>query len=290
MKNKGVALLQVLLISAIISILALYFTQTAREQVKLAQLASDRGEAMVAIKTAQSRLLMALLTRLREPNVLSQNDISVQWNFYNEPFVLINEVTVSIQDQGGLIAIGFPDARLIKGLLEQNGADDTLAPVIIDSLLDWQDADRLTRLNGAEQDSYLQGPRNGNISVQQEVSRVRGMSAAMWREFGPLFTMYRRAPFNPMTAPPQILRGLIGHDRAAEYLSQRKNTPITAKLFSSMTGLHEDMQQIFYPGHVMEITLRAKRGEIMLNKTLMLEVNPYAIDNQSPVDVLEVRW
>jgi general secretion pathway protein K len=290
LKNKGIALIQVLLITGIISILALYFSATAREQVKLAQLATERGEAILAIKTAQSRLLMALLTQLREPNVVASDEISAQWNFYGEFFLLKNEVSANIQDQGGLMGIGFPDPKLIKDILEQNGADSTLAPVITDSLLDWQDADRLTRINGAEQGSYAHGPRNGSISLQQEVSQVRGMTASIWQKIGAIFTLYQRGPFNPMAAPPQILRGLIGEDRAAEYLARRKNTVITAELFSSMTGLQENMQQIFYPGNVMEITLRARRGQVILNKTMMLELDPYAVGNQSPVDVLEVQW
>jgi general secretion pathway protein K len=290
LKNKGIALIQVLLITGIISILALYFSATAREQVKLAQLATERAEAILAIKTAQSRLLMTLLTQLREPNVNTADDISSQWNFYGEPFELKNEVSANIQDQGGLMGIGFPDPKLIKDILEQNGADGTLGPVITDSLLDWQDADRLTRINGAEQGSYELGPRNASISLHQEVSQVRGMSAALWHKFGAIFTLYQRGPFNPMAAPPEILTGLIGRDRAAEYLAQRKSAPITAKSFSAMTGLQESMEQIFYPGNVMEITLRARRGEVILNKTMMLELDPYAVGNQSPVDVLEVIW
>jgi general secretion pathway protein K len=290
LKNKGIALIQVLLITGIISILALYFSATAREQVKLAQLATERAEAILAIKTAQSRLLMTLLTQLREPNVNTADDISAQWNFYGEPFELKNEVSANLQDQNGLMGIGFPNPKLFKDILEQNGANGTLAPVITDSLLDWQDADRLTRINGAEQGSYANGPRNGSISLQQEVSQIRGMSAAIWQKIGTIFTLYQRGPFNPMAASPQILRGLIGKDRAAEYLTRRQNTVITVELFSSMTGLQENMQQIFYPGNVMKITLKAKRGEVMLNKTMMLEVDPYAVGNQSPVDVLEVQW
>ncbi|MFT6990459.1 MAG: general secretion pathway protein K [Paraglaciecola sp.] len=290
LKNRGIALLQVLLITGIISILALYLSSTAREQVKLAQLATERAEAILAIKTAQSRLLMTILTQFREPNVNTADDISSQWNFYGVPFLLKNEVSASIQDQNGLISIGFPDPQLIKDILDQNGADSTLAPVITDSLLDWQDADRLTRINGAEQGSYELGPRNANISLQQEVSQIRGMSADMWQKFSAIFTLYRRGPFNPMAAPPEILSGFIGRDRAAEYLAQRKSAPITATSFSAMTGLQESMEQIFYPGRVMEITLRARRGEVILNKTMMLELDPYAVGNQSPVDVLEVIW
>lgn len=290
MKHKGIALLQVLLITAIISILALYLSSTAREQVKLAQLATDRAEAVLDIKTAQSRILLALLTELREPNANSTGEISGKWNFYNQPFLLDNSVLTKIQDQSGLIGIGFPDPKLIYDVLEQNGADATLAPVITDSLLDWLDADRLTRLNGAEQDSYVQGPRNGNISLLQEVSRVRGITPELWRLLGPSFTLYQRGPFNPMSAPPSILSGLIGQDRAAEYLAQRKTSMITANSFSAMTGLQESVEQIFYPGNVMQISLSVRRGGVLISKNMMLELDPYAGGNQSPVDVLEVQW
>jgi len=289
-QHKGMALLQVLLITAIISILALYFSLTAREQVKLARLSSERAEAILAIKTAQSRLFLALLTEFREPHPNAVDTVLRQWNFYGQPFELNNGVSAKIQDQSGLISVNFPDAALIRQMFEQNGLEASLAPVVTDSLLDWQDADRLTRLNGSEQDGYVSGPRNGIITLKSEMARVRGVSAEIWQKFAPMFTVYQRGPFNPMAAPAPILAGLIGQDRANDYIERRKTTPFTASAFSALTGLQETIEQILYPSDVMEISLEAKRGEVRAQLKVMVELKPYSGQDESPVDYLDVQW
>lgn len=290
MKNKGIALLQVLLITAIISILALYFSITAREQVKLAQLAIDRAEAVVAIRSAQSELFMTLLTELRETDLNSPSKTASRWNFYNQAFTVGNNVKVSIQDQSGLFSLRFPESKLLQDIFDQNGVDSTLAPVVTDSLLDWQDADKLTRLNGAEQADYVLGPRNSNISLKNEARLVRGMSSDIWHQFANIFTLYQRGPFNPMTAPKEILAGFIGQRLALEYINKRENSVTTPRQFSAMTGLDENITQIFYPGDVLNIQMVAQRGEVTLTKTMMVELKPYESGQSSPVDYLEVRW
>jgi general secretion pathway protein K len=288
--HKGIALLQVLLITAIITILALYFSITAREQVKLAQLSSDRAEATLAIKTAQSRLFLALLTEFREPQQNSTDNLIKHWNFYGEPFELNNIVAVQIQDQSGLISVNFPDSLLVRQMFQQNNLDPSLAPTIIDSLLDWQDADRLTRLNGAEHDEYVSGPRNGVITLKSEMARVRGVSVEVWQKFASMFTVYQRGPFNPMSSPAPILAGLIGNDRAYDYVERRKISPFTAVEFSALTGLQESMEQLFYPSDVLDITLRTTRGGVKIQKRMMVELKPYAVGAESPVDYLEIQW
>ncbi|MDN4503140.1 type II secretion system protein GspK [Alteromonadaceae bacterium BrNp21-10] len=289
-RSQGIALLQVLLITAIITILALYFSATAREQVKMAQLATERAEAIIAIETAQNRIFMALLSELRKTNNEVSNHILANWNFYNQPFLTKNNVSVQIQDQSGLIGIIFPDPSLIANIFQENGVDSKLAPVLTDSLLDWQDADKLTRLNGAELGSYTQGPRNGSITLVNETKMVRGMTAELWQQFGDIFTLYQRGPFNPMTAPMSVLAGIIGQNRAAEYVSRRNEIAISPQQFSALTGIQENMEQILYPGDVLEIKLSARRGEALITKTMMVELKPYANANELPVDYLEVRW
>jgi general secretion pathway protein K len=55
--DAGIALFQVLLISTIIAILAIQFTQTARNQVTIAQTITDRVQAQILLKTTESELL-----------------------------------------------------------------------------------------------------------------------------------------------------------------------------------------------------------------------------------------
>jgi hypothetical protein len=160
---------------------------------------------------------------------------------------------------------------------------------LVDSLLDWQDADKLRRLNGAENSEYTVGPRNGSISLKHEIKLIQGMGAGAWVQLADSFTLYRRNPYNPMSSTPAILNAVLGKARAAEYISLRQDMSVDTERFKNISGLSENMQQIFYPGETMAITLKATQGEIELSKWMMLELQPYAKAYNSPVDYLEVR-
>jgi len=59
--QQGIALIQVLLISAVLSVLALYLTSTAKDQVKVAQWSIDKAQALVNINSGEAQLLFSLL-------------------------------------------------------------------------------------------------------------------------------------------------------------------------------------------------------------------------------------
>ena len=63
---KGVALVQVLFIAAILSLMALYFTQTSRQQINIASDLQDKVHAELLLTTWQNELLYALLTQDRK--------------------------------------------------------------------------------------------------------------------------------------------------------------------------------------------------------------------------------
>jgi general secretion pathway protein K len=71
-QQKGMALFQVLLITAVISILALQFTQTAKNQIAIARLIDDRIKASPLLATAESELLFTLLTESKRANSISR--------------------------------------------------------------------------------------------------------------------------------------------------------------------------------------------------------------------------
>ena len=57
MKQQGIALIQILLLTAILSILALYLTKTAQEQVTMAQWSNDKAQALVELHSVESQLM-----------------------------------------------------------------------------------------------------------------------------------------------------------------------------------------------------------------------------------------
>ena len=287
----GIALLQVLLITAIISLFALFMVKSASQHVEMAKLSNDNVTAFLKQKNTESQLLLALLTEFKEQDKNSFSLIKQRWNFYGQPFLINGDTEVTIQDQAGLISVQFPDTELLQEIYRQNQLNERAVPVFVDSLLDWQDTDKLSRLNGNETSGGGIGtaPRNGNISLLDEVQHVNGMGENEWTMLKDSLTLYRRNPFNPTTSTPFILNGLLGKARAAEYLVFRENNAVAAADFTRLTGLQESERQIFYPGNTLAIRLVTRIGEAEIEKQMMIEVEPYARLNNKPLDYIEVR-
>ena len=107
-KNNGIALIQVLLITAIITVFALYLTQTSREQVQIAMWSQNKTQAYVNTHSAYSNVLFKLFTKqkVKVDNAPEQNAIESRWNFHNTPFNVLSS-QVKIQDQAGKLSIHF---------------------------------------------------------------------------------------------------------------------------------------------------------------------------------------
>ncbi len=90
-RQQGIALFQVLLITAVISIMAIQFTQTARNQLSIASTIVDRVEAQAQLRTTEAELLYSLITEKRQQDTLSPNVYSRKWNFYGKPFTLVDD-------------------------------------------------------------------------------------------------------------------------------------------------------------------------------------------------------
>jgi general secretion pathway protein K len=90
-KQQGIALFQVLLITAVISIMAIQFTQTARNQLSIASTIVDRVEAQAQLRSTEAELLYSLITEKRQLDKTSANVYARKWNFYGKPFTLIDE-------------------------------------------------------------------------------------------------------------------------------------------------------------------------------------------------------
>jgi len=70
---------------------------------------------------------------------------------------------------------------VLHRLLEERGVERAARDMIVDSILDWRDADELHRLSGAESDYYLALPvpyrsKNADFDSVDELLQVRGMT------------------------------------------------------------------------------------------------------------------
>jgi len=293
-RQQGVALIQVLLITAILSVLALYLTSTAKDQIKVAQWADDKAYALVAQHGAESELIFSLLTQNRTQSTTNANldgavSVSQKWNFYDNPFSLNNLVTVKIQDQAGLIHAHFPNEKHLKKLIAYSGETSSGITAIADNLLDWQDLDSIPRVNGDERLNNKNEIRNGAVPTVHDFFHVNRMTPELFNLLKSNMTVFRQGIFNPMNAPEELLSALTSQTIASQVIELRNTNQLTNRLFSQLTGIVENDSTIFYPSNFLELTLESKVGESVVKKEIIIQVMPYASGEKMPINIFSNR-
>lgn len=225
-KNQGIALIQVLLICAVISVLALYFSLLARQHVEVATIANDKSLAYMHLKSAESQILMSLFTDQQSGADAGQELEGI--NTHGSPFSIGNHVVAQVQDLAGLLSIASPHRqRLINTLLEL-GASRREAEVFVERLIDWQDEDSLARSNGQEQYGDALGPRNRRISTLDELDLIASQPYPWLEQLKLLLTTQWTSYFNPRLAPAPILRAHLGQDADIVLESRDKRVNIAS--------------------------------------------------------------
>jgi general secretion pathway protein K len=144
---------------------------------------------------------------------------------------------VRLTDEGGKIPLNRADEYLLRRVFQNLGFDTDAQEEMADAIMDWRDRDVLARLNGAEEEYYLglrppYRPKDGPFDAVDELLAVRGMTREL--VFGPqdeglggedlgdelppialrdVFSVFNRSGnINVRTAPPEVLRVLMGDD------------------------------------------------------------------------------
>ncbi len=282
-KQKGIALFQVLLMTAIISVLALQFTQTAKNQVAIASIMSDRVKAELAQKSAESALIFTLLTETREKNIESESAIVSQWNFFNYHFTIQDELTpnatttIAIQDLNSLISLyRGGDKKLVEGLLNRFADADTNASVVTNSLVDWQDFDSLISINGAEKESYGKPGMPTNMPLQSfdEILHIKGVTPKLAEQIKPYVTILPQSYFNPKNAPREVLSLLLPSEKVDNIIRLRDNDLLTLDEFRLQSGMAMDEAIYFFTSGLLRVTLKTMLNDVVLTKELDVFIQP----------------
>ena len=266
-----------------------------------AQWMSDKAQAHVELHSAEALLLFELLTT-KKVNKNTQNNngavqdeetasISQRWNFFAQPFIIANNVTVKIQDEAGHINLHYPQTDRLKALLKGHGLSEARADMVTDSLLDWQDIDSIQRHNGAEQSSYGNDVaiRNGAIPSIDDIAYVKNMSTDIVELLKQTSTIYKKGAFSPMNAPQVLLQALTNKSIAEKVVSLRNNGQLTQQLFRNITGIKETDNIFFYTSNYLKIELSSKIGDSRVVKSMNIFFQPYAENTQTPINIYVSR-
>ena len=175
--ERGAALLLVLWLGALFAVVLAAFAFAARTELDAARNVKDEAEAYALAQAGIARALVELVDAAERP----VPGLSLPWRSGMVDFGR-GGYDVVVTDEESKLPLNGAEAESLGRLLRNSGVTDIEAvATIVDSVLDWLDADDLRRLNGAEAEHYASlpepyRPRNGPFEALEELLLVKGMT------------------------------------------------------------------------------------------------------------------
>ena len=170
-KQQGVALFMVLMITAIMAVIMIYMSSKGQNNARLTGLIKQNTDAVLELESVQAEMVFDYMTT-------SFGILGPRQDFQGQP--VTNAMTqdfkgsikeqenfiVKVQDIGGLVSILPYNEKDFLKLLVNNGLSTEQIPRVKDRLKDWQDADNLTHIEGAEKGDYAEPSLPTNATIQ----------------------------------------------------------------------------------------------------------------------------
>ena len=206
--QRGVALILVLWVLALVSALILAFLGSADTALHIAR---NDDAAAQAQTLAESGVTLAILA-LNDPAPATrwQADGSVHRVSFGG-----GTIEIKVADENGKIDLNVAPPELFIGLFRTLGASDDAATAMAAAIIDWRSGNTGGGNTGASADNSA-APAPRQFFDVSELAQVPGVSRDMYRRAAPFLTVYSFSPYiNPMTAPAEVLQSLPGVDEAA---------------------------------------------------------------------------
>ncbi len=246
--EKGIALLMVLWVLTILMVLVLSFSFMTRTETYATLSFKERAEKKFLAEAGIERAIMELFYRNVNKNqsiVLEGREVwKIDGTSYKSQMGE-GEYSVRITDESGKININtITDANsdILRNLLKNLGVPEEEVNTIVDSILDWKDADDLHHLSGAESDYYMSLPnpykaKNANFDTLEELLLVKGMTPEILYGEGDkrgiidfLTVNSKNSKINVNAAPKEVLMAIPGitPEIADGIISYRENKEINS--------------------------------------------------------------
>jgi len=182
-QQRGVALIMVLWIFMFLFAVAFEFSTSAREEAGAAHRYSDETQGYYIAMAGFERGLYDVINQ-QAPSARVQPDPQKEDLFdgnWREDTLGAGVYRFRLVDKGGKININRIDEAALRRILTNLGLESNARDVLIDSIMDWRDADDLHRANGAESDYYLAlspayTAKNGALDTVEDLLWIRGMT------------------------------------------------------------------------------------------------------------------
>ena len=271
-RQRGVALVQVVLVTTIIMLLVMQLSLTAAEQVRRAQALQDRSEAALYLHSREVALFYTLLTESLLPSPGSGNLYAASWNFHGEPFV-VDGLEITLQDQSGLMRFPVSGVTDFEQLLTVLGLGLTRAREIAEGLARWLGI-RLSG-DGRPGDAMMRGGRGDAMQYFGELRFIAGMDEPLYGKLAELMTLYPTPGFNPLTAPAALLRMRMPESTFGAVLDARRKGELDQNRLWQLARIGADEVVLPFTGPGIGLRITGEYRGVALRRHLIVGVQPY---------------
>lgn len=194
-KPKGVALLMVLWIMAILSIIVLEFSFGMRTETNITRHFKEEAYLYSLAEGGIHRTLVELIYK-HNPTIQQRRKAVLEeippekeeWVTDGRPYSLSfsqGGCVIRVMGEDGKININLVSETFLRKIIGNLGLEGEMRDTVVASLMDWRDPDDFYRLNGAENDYYRSLPdpydcKNGNLDSIEELLLVKGVTRELF--------------------------------------------------------------------------------------------------------------
>lgn len=198
--QRGIALVLVLWVIALLTVMALGLTTAQRTENAL-----TRNQIDAARFRAQAEAVLALTALNLLTTPLETVPVEEVWVPSGSPRTLVldgAELSVTLGNELSRLDLNRATKDQLAALIElaqgEDGYDETERDALADAIEDWRDADDLTQLNGAEDGDYdaaglSYGAADEPFHSVEELRAVLGMTRELYRRLAPDLTVHNRS-------------------------------------------------------------------------------------------------
>ena len=232
---RGIALVLVLWVIALLTVMALGLTTTQRTENALTR---NQIEAARFRAQAEAALALTVLNLLTTP--LEMVPVEEVWVPNAMPRSVVFdgvELTVTLSNEASRLDLNLATRDQLAALIElaqgEEGYDVAKRDALADAILDWRDEDDLTQLNGAEDGDYENaglpyGAADEPFHSVEELREVLGMTRELYQRLAPDLTVYNDTEnVEERFASAQVLAAIQGIPQDdAEQLVVERDQPV----------------------------------------------------------------
>ncbi len=186
----------VLWVLMILSVVVLEFSYGMRTEVQITQNFQEEVQLYAMAEGGMQRAVVELIfkhdSRVQQKRK-TQKDEGIppeqqEWVTDGREYAVAFEggdCGVRVTGEAGKVNINSVSETLLRKIIGNFGLEGEVRDVVVDSILDWRDADDFYRVNGAENEYYrgLKEPydcKNGNLDTIEELLLVRGVTSELF--------------------------------------------------------------------------------------------------------------